>query len=76
LSPRELKHFLELLDYSNAELCEVIPCKPPELSQTISGYRRNPHIRKRLAEITGQPEEKLFGPDFEAVVRSAKERVA
>src|SRR5918912_1336949 len=61
VTPRELKHFLELIELSNSELCAMIPCKPYELSQTISGYRFNARIRQRLAAITKQPEEVLFG---------------
>ena len=75
MTPNLIKIYLLTRKVDQADLCkrieanQKITCKRDQLARTISGERRNQHIRDAMAAELNIPVDELFGDDFEAVTR-------
>lgn len=72
MTPNSIKAQMSLRGMTQREVAKRIGCHEVELSQTISGDRINPEIRKNFAVLFGMTAEEMFDSEFEAVVEFRK----
>ena len=63
MTSKEIKILMELLDVTQTQVARKLKVTVPAINSVIKGLRRNPRIRKAIADAVGRSVEQVWPPN-------------